>query len=190
MLEFVLITDAITFLVETINNQYPISENGTRVSVIFYDTNEASKVLSLTEGTTLSSVNNVIQTNINNWNPTSSLSEGMSAARDEFQEHSRYYQPGSDYDTFMILITVINSPIDNNAINTSSELKSEHINVIAIDVSTTNAVSEHDLQAIASNSEDAIHVSPDELAKLWKNPTDLKKKICPYPGNNSEFEIY
>ena len=163
--------------VETIDNRFPVSMDGTHIGIVYYNEN-ATRTLGLQSGTYLPSITHVIDLLPYQDSSYHNMDVGLESARDELNANSRI----STGDNFRVVIVFVNEPnSDNSAVITESRfLKSQQM--IIITVALSSLVSTQDLVKIASSPNDVFSApSAASLAALWQNlsTVNLKPMLCP-----------
>ena len=175
--------EGIKSVVETIDNSFTISTDGTHVGVVYYN-EHATMTLSLQSGTSLSSISQAIDSLAYQDSSYHNMEAGLESARDELNANSRI-STGDTYRAVIVFVNELNS--DNSAaITESSSLRSQRLIIITVALSLL--VSTEDLLPIASSHDDVFSApSAASLAALWQNSStaDLKPMLCPYGGQTT-----
>ena len=164
-------------VVETIDNSFTVSTDGTHIGVVCYN-EHATRNLGLQSGTSLPSISQAIDSLPYQDSLYHNMDAGLESALDELNANSRI----STGDTFRVVIAFVNEPnSDNSAVITESRfLKSQQLTIITVALSSL--VSTQDLVMIASSPNDVFSApSASSLAALWQNlsTNDLKPMFCP-----------
>ena len=165
-------------VVETIDNSFTVSTDGTHIGVVCYN-EHATRTLGLQSGTSLPSISQAIDSLPYQDSSYHNMDAGLESALDELNANSRV-SIGGTFRAVIVFVNELNS--DNSAAITESHfLRSQQL--IIITVALSSLVSTQDLVKIASSHNDVFSApSAASLAALWQNSTtaDLKPMLCPY----------